>query len=147
MAPEDTPAGTPTSGLLRPASGTESVTGKVSYVGSLLGEQTRTATARVVIDNPGLAWRPGLFVNVSLVRGSKNAAVTVAADAVQTIEGKTVVFTKVPQGFQAQPVTTGASDGKNVEILAGLQAGTQYVATGSFVVKAQQGKGGAEHGH
>lgn len=130
---------------IRPASGTESVTGKVNYVGSLLGEQTRTATARVVIDNPGLAWRPGLFVNVSLVRGSKNAAVTVAADAVQTIEGKTVVFVKATEGFQAQPVTVGASDGKITEIVQGLNAGAEYVATGSYVVKAEQGKGSAEH--
>lgn len=132
---------------IRPASGTESVTGKVNYVGSLLGEQTRTATARVVIDNPGLAWRPGLFVNVSLVRGSKNAAVTVAADAVQTIEGKTVVFVKAAEGFQAQPVTIGASDGKITEIVGGLSAGAEYVATGSYVVKAEQGKGSAEHEH
>jgi cobalt-zinc-cadmium efflux system membrane fusion protein len=132
---------------IRSAAGSASVTGKVSYVGSLLGEQTRTATARVVIQNPNLAWRPGLFVNVAVVRGSKNAAVTVSAEAIQTIDGKTVVFTKVPKGFQAQPVTTGATDGKSIEILSGLPAGTQYVATGSFVVKAQQGKGGAEHGH
>ena len=130
---------------IRSAAGSASVTGKVSYVGSLLGEQTRTATARVVIDNPGLAWRPGLFVNVAVVRGRKDAAVTVSAEAIQTIDGKTVVFTKVPKGFQAQPVTVGASDGKSIEILSGLTAGTQYVATGSFVVKAQQGKGSAEH--
>lgn len=130
---------------IKPAGGSATVTGKVSYVGSLLGEQTRTATARVVIDNPGGAWRPGLFVNVALVQGSKNAPVTVAADAVQTVEGKTVVFVKAPNGFQTQPVTTGASDGKVVEIVNGLAAGTQYVATGSFVVKAEQAKGSAEH--
>ncbi|MFX7934478.1 efflux RND transporter periplasmic adaptor subunit, partial [Acinetobacter baumannii] len=38
-------------------------TGTVAYVSALLGEQTRTATARVVLSNPKLAWRPGLFVN------------------------------------------------------------------------------------
>jgi len=130
---------------IRSAAGSASVSGKVSYVGNLLGQQTRTAAARVVIDNPGLAWRPGLFVNVAVVRGRKDAAVTVAADAIQTIDGKTVVFTKVPKGFQTQPVTVGASDGKSIEILSGLSAGTQYAATGSFVVKAQQGKGSAEH--
>ena len=129
------------------SSGSESVTGKVSYVGNLLGEQTRTATARVVIDNPGLAWRPGLFVNVAVVRGKKDAIVTVQADAVQTIEEKPVVFVKTAEGFRAQPVTTGVSDGKIVEIVQGLSAGAEYVATGSFVVKAQQGIGSAEHGH
>ena len=36
--------------------------GKVSYVGSLIGEQTRTAKARITLTNPDNAWRPGLFV-------------------------------------------------------------------------------------
>ena len=130
---------------IRSSTGGEPVSGKVSYVGNLLGEQTRTATARVVIDNPGLAWRPGLFVNVSVVRGKKDAAITVQADAVQTIEGKPVVFVKAAEGFQAQPVTLGASDGKLVEVVQGLRAGAEYAATGSFVVKAEQGKGSAEH--
>ncbi len=132
---------------IKPAGGSAAVNGKVSYVGSLLGEQTRTATARVVIDNPGGAWRPGLFVNVSLVRGKTDAPVTVAADAVQTVGGKPVVFVKAPEGFQASPVTTGANDGNVIEIKDGLAAGTQYVATGSFVVKAEQAKGTAEHAH
>jgi len=73
--------------------------------------------------------------------------VTGAADAVQTIEGKTVVFVKAAEGFQAQPVTIGASDGKITEIVGGLSAGAEYVATGSYVVKAEQGKGSAEHEH
>ncbi|MFC3458394.1 MULTISPECIES: efflux RND transporter periplasmic adaptor subunit [Massilia] len=132
---------------IRSPAGGEAVNGKVSYVGNLLGEQTRTATARVVVDNPGLAWRPGLFVNVSVVRGKKEAAVTVQADGVQTIEDKPVVFVKAAEGFRAQPVTLGASDGKVVEIVQGLTAGAEYVATGSFVVKAEQGKGSAEHEH
>ncbi|MFC5510429.1 efflux RND transporter periplasmic adaptor subunit [Massilia jejuensis] len=132
---------------IRSPAGGEAVNGKVSYVGNLLGEQTRTATARVVVDNPGLAWRPGLFVNVSVVRGKKEAAVTVQADAVQTVENKPVVFVKTADGFQARPVTLGASDGKVVEIVQGMAAGAEYVATGSFVVKAEQGKGSAEHEH
>lgn len=129
------------------ASGGESVSGKVSYVGKLLGAQTRTATARVVIDNPGLAWRPGLFVNVTLVHGQKDAAVTVQEDALQTIDGRPIVFVKVAEGFRAQRVTLGARDGKIVEIVQGLRAGAEYVATGSFVVKAEHGKGSAEHAH
>lgn len=132
---------------IRSSAGSASVTGKLSYVGNLLGEQTRTATARVVIDNPGLAWRPGLFVNVSLVRGQKEAAVAVPAEAVQSIDGRSVVFTRSAGGFRAQPVTTGSSDGKLVEITEGLAPGATYATTGSFVVKAEQGKGSVEHAH
>ncbi|WP_409267359.1 efflux RND transporter periplasmic adaptor subunit [Massilia sp. BHUDP2] len=132
---------------IRPAGGDTTVAGKVSYVGNLLGEQTRTATARVVIANPGRAWRPGLFVSVELVRGKTEAPVTVLASALQEVEGKQVVFLKAQNGFKAQPVKTGASDGNYVAIAEGITAGTQYVATGSFVVKAEQAKGSAEHGH
>ncbi|TFW16734.1 efflux RND transporter periplasmic adaptor subunit [Duganella callida] len=122
-----------------------STTGKVSYVGNLLGEQTRTAKARVVIANPDMAWRPGLFVNAALIRGERQVAVAVAADAVQTVAGKSVVYVRVDKGFKAQPVKTGNNDGKLVEIVAGLEAGTEYAAGGSFVVKAEQDKGSAGH--
>lgn len=124
-----------------------SAVGKISYVGNLLGEQTRTAKARVVIANPNLAWRPGLFVNVAMTRDKKEVPVAVQSDAVQTVEGKTVVFVADPKGFKVQPVTTGASDGKYVEIVEGIAPGTTYAATGSFVVKAEQGKGSAGHDH
>jgi len=58
-----------------------------------------------------------------------------------------VVFVRVAQGFRAQTVTVGAGDGKMVEIRAGLQAGTPVAGKGSFVLKAEQGKGSADHDH
>ncbi|MDP3672664.1 MAG: efflux RND transporter periplasmic adaptor subunit [Telluria sp.] len=122
-------------------------TGTVSYVGSLLGEQTRTATARVTLANPSLAWRPGLFVNVELTSDERNAPVAVLSDAIQTVNDSPTVFVKMDGGFVGQVVTTGRSDGKYTEILTGIKPGTAYAASGSFVVKAEQGKGSAEHAH
>jgi cobalt-zinc-cadmium efflux system membrane fusion protein len=121
--------------------------GKVSYVGSLLGEQTRSAKARVTLANPKLAWRPGLFVNVELTSEERNAPVAVLADAVQMVEDKPTIFIKVKGGFVGQEVTTGHSDGKLTEILSGINPGTVYAASGSFVIKAEQGKSSAEHTH
>ncbi|MET3475651.1 efflux RND transporter periplasmic adaptor subunit [Variovorax atrisoli] len=125
----------------------QTATGKVSYVGSLIGAQTRTATARVTLTNPERIWRPGLFVNVELVASETEAPVTVAADAVQTVEDKPTVFLRVPGGFMPQHVQTGRSDGKRVEIVGGLKPGAAYAASGSFVVKSQQGKSSATHTH
>jgi cobalt-zinc-cadmium efflux system membrane fusion protein len=116
-------------------------------VGALIGEQTRTAKARVVLANPQGAWRPGLFVNVAVVAEETAAPVTVSTDAVQTVAEQPVVFVKVDGGFMAQPVKLGRSDGRRTEVLQGLQAGTPYAATGSFVVKSELGKGSAEHAH
>jgi len=124
-----------------------SAKGRVSYVGSLVGAQTRSAIARVVIDNPQGAWRPGLFVDVMLAQGTRMAPVTVAASAIQTVEDKPSVFVATPDGFRAQPVKTGTVDGDTVEILEGLAPGVRYVNQGSFVLKAELGKDSAGHGH
>lgn len=132
---------------VRSSSFDATATGTVTYVGSLIGEQTRTATARVVLANPGLSWRPGLFVNVDVTSGETEAPVTVVAGAVQSMEGRQVVFIEVPGGFQARPVETGHTDGKRTEIVKGLSAGTRHAASNSFVIKAEVGKASAEHEH
>jgi cobalt-zinc-cadmium efflux system membrane fusion protein len=121
--------------------------GKITYVGSLLGEQTRTAKARVALANPDRSWRPGLFVNVEVLSGQADAAVAVSTEAIQTVEDKPAVFVKVAGGFRAQPVVVGRSDGKLTEVLQGLQAGASYASAGSFVLKAELGKNSAEHAH
>lgn len=121
--------------------------GKISYVGSLLGQQTRTATARVTLANPDMAWRPGLFVTVSVAVNDTEVPLAVEAEAMQTEGQNTVVFVAVPGGFAARPVKTGRSDGKRVEITSGLKAGERYVAANSFVLKAELGKASAEHAH
>ncbi len=47
---------------------------------------------------------------------------TVAADAVQQVDGQSVVFIAVPGGFAVQPVKTGRAGGRLVEVTEGLQA-------------------------
>lgn len=121
--------------------------GDVSYVGSLLGEQTRTAKARVTLANPNLAWRPGLFVTVTLTGSDAAVSVAVPADAVQTLNNESVVFLAVPGGFVAQPVKVGRTDGKMVEILDGLKPGAKFAATNTFVIKSELGKSSATHTH
>lgn len=124
-----------------------SAPGVITFVGSLIGEQTRMAKARVVLANPKGAWRPGLFVNVEVISSETQVPVTVATDAIQTVRDIPVVFLKIDGGFIAQAVQLGRSDGKRVEVLQGLKAGAAYASTGSFVVKADLGKASAEHAH
>ena len=117
--------------------------GPIAYVGSLLGEQTRTAPARVVLPNPDGAWRPGMFVNVAVDAGRQDVPVAVKTDALQDIDGSQAVFVQSPKGFVAQTIQTGRRDSQVVEIVSGLTPGQQYVAANSFVLKAELGKGSA----
>jgi cobalt-zinc-cadmium efflux system membrane fusion protein len=121
-----------------------SAIGMVSYVGALMGEQTRTAKARVTLDNPQMAWRPGLFITVDVVAKEIEVPIAVLSDAIQTINDKPVVFIRVSDGFMAQTVETGLSDGKATQIVEGLKSGTPYAVNGSFVLKAEHGKSSVE---
>jgi cobalt-zinc-cadmium efflux system membrane fusion protein len=123
------------------------VEGRISYVGSLLGEQTRAAAVRVVLANPEGAWRPGLFVSVDVTADKANAAVSLPESAIQSIEDKTSVFVRNDEGFELRPVKVGRRDGGYVEIVQGLAPGTQVAAAGSFTLKSELGKGSAEHSH
>ena len=92
-------------------------TGTVSYIGALVGEQTRTAKARLVLANPKGLWRPGLPVNVNLVAGEVDVPVAVSADAIQTVRDWTVVFGRYGNLLEARPLELGRSDGKFIEVL------------------------------
>jgi cobalt-zinc-cadmium efflux system membrane fusion protein len=121
--------------------------GKVAYVSSLLGEQTRSATARIVLANPKGLWRPGLPVTVEVVSDEAQVPVTIATEAIQSLRDWQVVFGRYGDYFEARPLTLGRSDGRFVEVLEGMNAGEQYATKNSFLIKADIGKSGASHDH
>jgi cobalt-zinc-cadmium efflux system membrane fusion protein len=123
--------------------------GSVDYVSPILDESTRSATARVVLDNAKGQWRPGMFVTGLVSGGRKAAKVLIPDSAIQMVDGKTVVFLRYEDGFELRPIKTGHRQGGQVEVLAGLEAGQRYVVKGAFTIKAELAKGsfGDGHGH
>jgi membrane fusion protein, heavy metal efflux system len=121
--------------------------GRIDFVGRLVGEETRTATARLSLPNPAGLWRPGLFATVKLVREETTIPLAVAVEGIQTFRDWQVVFIKYGDWFEARPLELGRSDGKWVEVLSGLKAGDQYAVANSFAIKAEIGKLGATHDH
>ncbi|MGH9204772.1 MAG: efflux RND transporter periplasmic adaptor subunit, partial [Vicinamibacterales bacterium] len=121
--------------------------GTIRYIRPLLSEETRTSRARVVLDNPDGRWRPGLFVTAKVVTGEIEVALRVPRSALQTIEDRTVVFVQTARGFEPRPVELGRGGDDHVEVVAGLDPGKRFVANGAFTLKAELGKGEAEHEH
>lgn len=121
--------------------------GKVIHISALLGEQTRTATARILLANPKGLWRPGLPVRVRITSQEAPVAVAVQQSAIQTVRDWQVVFGRYGQQLEARPLQLGRSDGRLVEVIEGLKAGERYAAGNSFVIKADLGKAGASHDH
>ncbi|AUX44178.1 cytochrome C peroxidase [Sorangium cellulosum] len=149
-------------GIEQPAQGT------LAYLGQVVDEQNRSAVARVVLQNPGAAWRPGLFATADVAIEEAAAPVVVSDEALQRVEGKDVVFVEEGGSFEARPVKigrrgmsgpegqgrqAGAPDAEPrrgaavVEIEAGVAAGERYAGKNSFILKAELGKSEAGHQH
>ncbi len=132
---------------VRASSFEQNTEGTITYIAPLVDLQSRTAIARVVIPNIKQNWLVGLPVNIDLVADEVTVPLAVSLEALQTLQYGDVVFGRYGDAFEARPVELGRRDSKYVEVLSGINAGEQYAAGNSFVVKAELGKAGASHDH
>ncbi|RQW38843.1 efflux RND transporter periplasmic adaptor subunit [Novosphingobium sp. LASN5T] len=125
-----------------PGGGT--IEGRVRAVTPTLSGQSRSATA--VIDIVGGSLQPGLGVRVRLYPSlaAPSNAIALPDDALQSMDGKDVVFVRTTKGFRVQPVTVGQRSAGRVEILSGLKSGLQVATRNAFLLKAELGKGAGE---
>jgi cobalt-zinc-cadmium efflux system membrane fusion protein len=89
----------------------------------------------------------GSAVSGSVVTGQTVGGFTVPSEAVQTVEGATVVFVRTAEGFRVAPVLVGQQAGDRTEILSGLTGSERIAGANAFLLKAELAKGEAEHGH
>jgi len=120
------------------------IAGTLAYVGPTISNHTRTALARVVLDNPDMVWRPGTFVTGAIVVDEGEVPVMIDAAAVQDLTGVPTVFLKKGDEFIATPVRLGRRDDKHIEVLDGVTVGSRLASTGSFLLKAEIAKGNLE---
>jgi len=122
----------------------------IGFVQPLVGEDTRTAMARILAPNSDGVWHPGCFVTARVTTSRTSAEVVLPMSAVIRMEdGDHVVFVETAEGFEARGVTLGRRTSDHVEVVSGLAPGERYVATGGFSLKAELAKAtfGDGHGH
>jgi cobalt-zinc-cadmium efflux system membrane fusion protein len=127
--------------------GSAPVSSTLAYLSPIGSPSTQTLLARAVLPNPDRSWRPGLFVTAEVEVDATPVPVAVPLGALQRVRDWDVVFLAAGDVFEAQPVELGRRDAELVEVTTGLAAGQRYVATGSFILKAEAGKSGATHDH
>lgn len=133
--------------LIQSGPGLPTAETQISYVSSLVSEETRAAFARAVLPNPDGNWRPGTFITGDVMVEETDAGVVVPSDALVSLNGEAAVFVHERGSFEPRFVVPSKADSKNVEIIEGLRPGDQYVARGAFILKAELGKSEAKHEH
>jgi cobalt-zinc-cadmium efflux system membrane fusion protein len=117
--------------------------GIVSYIGDVVDETTRAVKVRAVIQNSDRALKPGAYVRGIIATGGRTTGITVPRDAVQSMDGKPVVFVQGQKEgeFEKREVETGETADGRIVITSGLKPGERVVVKGAFTVKSQAMKG------
>jgi len=111
--------------------------GIISYVGPIVGTQSRTALARVELSNEAGVFRPGLFVTARVSVSETHVKVVVPKNAIQSLDGRKCVFIKDDHGFEPAFIEIGLENTTYVEVISGLTAGQEYVTKGAFALKSK----------
>ncbi len=130
------------------SNGSEAVVeARVVFVSPVVDAETRSVRVIAEMTNDQQRWRPGDFVTARIRTEAQEVGVKVPRDAVQTIEGESVVFVRTDEGFEKREIVLGKGDGESVEVVFGLDAGETIAVSNTFVLKAELGKSEAEHVH
>ncbi len=112
--------------------------GRVSYIYPFLDEATRTARARLELDNRAGQLRPGMFGDVLINTGMSRRALVVPLDAVLRGGGQDIVFKQVaPGNYVPAVVTLGGQFGDMYAVSSGLSDGDTIVARANFYLDAE----------
>ena len=120
-----------------PALGDTPRDGTIAYVGAVVDADTRTARARIELDNPNHDLRPGMFAQVE-VESPDSAVAVVPTSAVLARRDEMYVFVQTGEGtYQQRRVHLGLQAGDHVAIRDGIAATDMVVTRGAILLDAE----------
>ena len=121
-------------------------TGNVAYIEpSVRDDQARLVW--VYVDNEKRQLSTGSFVKAEIEFATINVPLAVKRAGLQAFRDFTVVYAKVDKQYEVRMLELGRQDKVWVEVLGGLEPGTEYVSENSYILKADIEKSGASHDH
>lgn len=118
----------------------------ISYISPQMSDGHITRI-RAIIDNPNGYWRPGMHIKADVQTAEFMVPLAVKKSALQYINNEPVVFVRHGDNFEVHQLTLGREDDTYIEVLSGLEAGSEYASKNSFILKADVLKSGASHEH
>jgi len=123
------------------------ITSPVGFISPVIDEKTRSAKARVVIDNPNMKLNPGIFISAELEETTKMPSDTqesglwIPASAVLWSGKRSVVYQEIEDEsgvyYKMKEVQTGKTSASAIEILSGISAGDVIVSHGAFSIDSE----------
>ncbi|MGQ9801373.1 MAG: efflux RND transporter periplasmic adaptor subunit [Candidatus Saccharicenans sp.] len=111
--------------------------GRISYVGDVLKDDTRTVTVRTEVENKDLELKPGMFATLKINLNGNREVLAVPEAAICDQRGEKFVFIPGDEGFELRKVELGARQDGFYEVISGLKEGELIVTAGSFQLKSK----------
>ena len=112
--------------------------GRVGFLDTSINPQTRTASARIQVQNPGMRLRPGMFVQVIFAAPAGHDVLAIPRSAVLDTGMRKIVYVAKGNGeFEGRQVQLGTPGSDYYPVLAGLEEGERVVSQGSFLIDSQ----------
>ncbi len=111
--------------------------GKISYIGDVLKDETRTITVRTEVENPDLLLKPGMFASLRININGEQPVLAVPETAVCDQQGEKFVFIPKGEKFELRKVKLGVRQNGHYEVISGLKEGEVVVTVGSFQIKSK----------
>ena len=120
-----------------PAYPDEVFRGKLSYIGDVVDEDTRTITVRAEVENDDHRLKPGMFADVCILLNGGEQALVVPTAAVLVEGDRKIVFVHHEDCFVCREVKTGVVNGDYQQIVSGLAADEEVVIEGNHELKSE----------
>jgi RND family efflux transporter MFP subunit len=117
--------------------GGQAFSARVGYIQPQVDPMTRTLKVRLEADNPVLALKPDMFVDVDFQVAMPRRLVVPAEAVLDTGLTKTVFVDRGNGYLEPRQVETGEQIGDRVEITKGLKAGERIVTSGNFLIDSE----------
>lgn len=109
----------------------DTLKGQLTQLSPAINEDTRTFSGYIVIDNPELKLRPGMFAKADVITVRKDSVLSIPKEIVSRRRGGTqLVYTVDRSNAEEKMIKTGISDDKYIEVESGLQKGDKVVVKG-----------------
>ena len=121
--------------------------GVIEWISPLAEHASQSVRARITLSNPVGRLRPGQFVHGDVIIEKVNVPLAVRHSAIQRFRDFKGVYARFGNTYEVRMLELGREDKKWVEVLGGLEPGTEYVTRNSYLIKADIEKSGATHAH
>jgi RND family efflux transporter MFP subunit len=108
----------------------DTLDGTLTQMSPAIDPETRSFKVTILIDNPDLRLRPGMFVKAEIIVAARDSAVVIPKDVIMSKRRGKTVFVVKKGAAEERVIVTGLENPDEVEVIEGLEVNERLVVKG-----------------